>query len=244
MGKRRRAVWWPRRRARRSPSRRSWCPTPGRARRSSPSRRAACATPTCTTARAASTTTSPSCSGHEAAGVVESVGAGVTDLAPGRLRRPELAGRVRRMPGLPARPALVLLRHPQRHAEDDAGRRDAALPRPRHRRLRRADAGGGRAVHQGQPRRPPRGGRAARLRCHGRHRRRHVHRPGRPRRLGGRLRLRRRRVCRRRRVEARRGGRHHRRRPRPAEARAGHRSSAPPTPSTPAPPIRSRRSRR
>ena len=160
--------------------------------------------------------------GHEAAGIVESVGAGVTDLAPGRLRRPELAGGVRGVPGLPARPPLVLLQHPQRHAEDDAGRRDAPLPRARHRRLRRADAGGGRPVHQGQPRRPPRGGRAARLRRHGRHRRRHVHRAGRPGRLGGRLRLRRRRVCRRRRVEARRGGRHHRRRQGPAEARAGH----------------------
>ena len=46
---------------------------------------------------------------------------------------------------------------------------------------------------------------------------------GRPRRLGGRLRLRRRRVRRRRRVEAGRGGRHHRRRQGPEEARAGHR---------------------
>ena len=46
-------------------------------------RPAACATPTCTIARAASTTTSRSCSGHEAAGVVESVGEGVTNVVPG-----------------------------------------------------------------------------------------------------------------------------------------------------------------
>ena len=52
-------------------------------RRSSRSRPAASATPTCTTARAASTTTSRSCSGHEAAGVVEAVGPDVTDVAPG-----------------------------------------------------------------------------------------------------------------------------------------------------------------
>ena len=41
--------------------------------------------------------------GHEAAGVVEAVGPGVTRPGAGRLRRPQLAGRVRRVPGLPAR---------------------------------------------------------------------------------------------------------------------------------------------
>ena len=33
--------------------------------------------------------------GHEAAGIVESVGEGVTDVAAGRLRGPQLAGRLR-----------------------------------------------------------------------------------------------------------------------------------------------------
>ena len=52
-------------------------------RRSSTCRPAGSATPTCTTARAASTTTSRSCSGHEAAGVVSAVGEGVTNVAVG-----------------------------------------------------------------------------------------------------------------------------------------------------------------
>ena len=38
--------------------------------------------------------------GHEAAGVVESVGEGVDSVAGGRLRRAELAGRVRAVPGM------------------------------------------------------------------------------------------------------------------------------------------------
>ena len=159
---------------------------------------------------------------------------------PGRLRRPQLARGVRRVPLVPARAALVLLLHAQRHPEDDPGRRDAALPRPGHRRLRGPDAGGGRAVHQGQPAGAARGRGPARLRGDGRPRRRHVHRRRRPGRLGGRLRLRRRRVCRRGRVEAGRGGRHHRRRPGPGQARNWPSSSAPPTPSTPARPTRSR----
>jgi len=45
-----------------------------------------------------------------------------------RLRHPELAGGVRCVPRLPARPAVVLLRHPQRDPEDDPGRRHRALP--------------------------------------------------------------------------------------------------------------------
>ena len=69
-----------------------------------------------------------------------------------RLRDPQLAGRVRRVPVLPARAALVLLLHPQRHAEDDARRR-RAVARARHRRLRREDARGRRPVHQGVGRR-------------------------------------------------------------------------------------------
>ena len=52
--------------------------------------------------------------GHEAAGVVEAVGADVTEVAPGDfviLNWRAVCGRV---PGLPAGPAVVLLRHPQR----------------------------------------------------------------------------------------------------------------------------------
>ena len=52
--------------------------------------------------------------GHEAAGTVESVGEGVTHVRARRLRDPELARGVRSMPGLQARPAVVLLRHVQR----------------------------------------------------------------------------------------------------------------------------------
>ncbi len=159
--------------------------------------------------------------GHEAAGVVETVGPGVADLLARRLRRPELAGRLRGVPGLPPGPALVLLLDPQRHAEDDPGRRHAALPRPRHRRLRGGDARGRRPVHEGRPGRAARGRGAARLRRDGRARGGDVHRPGGAGRLGGRLRLRRCRVRRRRRGEARRGGHRHRRRPRPPQTRAG-----------------------
>ena len=49
--------------------------------------------------------------GHEAAGVVEAVGEGVTDVAPGRLRHPQLAGRLRAVPGLRQGQAAVLLQH-------------------------------------------------------------------------------------------------------------------------------------
>ena len=92
--------------------------------------------------------------GHEAAGVVESVVTG-SPTSRRRLRGPELAGRLRTVPGLSPRPPLVLLQHPQRDAEDDPGGRHSALPRPRHRRVRREDAGGSRAVHEGGPRVPP-----------------------------------------------------------------------------------------
>ena len=60
--------------------------------------------------------------GHEAAGVVESVGRRRHRRRPRRLRHPQLAGRVRQLPGVPARRAVVLLQHAQRHAEDDARR--------------------------------------------------------------------------------------------------------------------------
>ena len=46
----------------------------------------------------------------------------------GRLRDPELASRVRHLPGLSAGPALVLLRHPQRHPEDDLPTASSSSP--------------------------------------------------------------------------------------------------------------------
>ena len=46
----------------------------------------------------------------------------------GRLRRPQLARRLRQLSGLHARRALVLLRHPQRHPEDDPGGRHRVSP--------------------------------------------------------------------------------------------------------------------
>ena len=52
--------------------------------------------------------------GHEAAGVVEAVGDGRHRRRARRLRRPQLARGVRRVPGVPPRPAVVLLRDPQR----------------------------------------------------------------------------------------------------------------------------------
>ena len=89
--------------------------------------------------------------GHEAAGVVESVGEGVTDVAPGDFVDPQLACGVRELPGLPARPAVVLLQHPQREAEDDPHRRHGAVAGAGHRRVRGEDAGRGGPVHQGRP---------------------------------------------------------------------------------------------
>ena len=114
--------------------------------------------------------------GHEAAGVVEAVGPGVTEVAPGRLRHPQLARGVRAVPGLQARRAVVLLRHAQRHAEDDAGGRHRAVPGAGHRGVRREDVGRGRSVHEGRPECAAGGGRAARLRGDGGHRRRDQHR--------------------------------------------------------------------
>ena len=52
--------------------------------------------------------------GHEAAGIVEAVGDGVTDVAPGDFVILNWRAVVRPVPRLPARPALVLLRHAQR----------------------------------------------------------------------------------------------------------------------------------
>ncbi len=77
--------------------------------------------------------------GHEAAGIVEQVGPDVTSVAPGDfviLNWRAVCGAV---PGVPARPPAVLLRHPQRHPEDDlrgsarSPRRSASGPSPRRR---------------------------------------------------------------------------------------------------------------
>ena len=108
--------------------------------------------------------------GHEAAGTVESIGAGRHERGARRLRDPELARGVRAVPRLQARPPAVLLRHVQRRPEDDADRRHRADPGAGHRRVRRQDAGPRRPVHQGRSGRRPRGRRAARLRRDGRHR--------------------------------------------------------------------------
>ena len=180
--------------------------------------------------------------GHEAAGVVESVGEGVTDVAPGDfviLNWRAVCGQCRACAkGKPQ----YCFNTAQRHAEDDADRRHRALAGARHRRVHREDAGGQRPVHQGRPRGRPGRGRPARLRRHGRLRRRRQHRRRRPRRLRGRDRVRRRRQrghrrCRR----GRRDDGHRRRRGRP-QARVGHAASAPRTPSTARSRTRSRRS--
>ena len=118
----------------------------------------------------------------------------------GRLRGAELARRLRRLPGLPQWPAVVLLQHPQRHAEDDARGRHRAVAGAGHRRVRGEDAGARRAVHQGRPGRAAGRRRPARLRGDGRHRRGDQHRRRDPRRLGRGDRLRRRRRRRDRRV--------------------------------------------
>ena len=171
--------------------------------------------------------------GHEAAGVVEAVGEGVTEVAPGDfvvLNWRAVCGAV---PRLRQGQAVVLLRHPQRHAEDDPHRRHRADPGPRHRRLRREDPRRRRPVHQGRPRGRRRRRRAARLRGHGGLRRRRQHRQRRPRRHRRRHRLRRGRQRRRRRSAARRRDHRHRGRRRPPQARVAPSTSAPRTPSTP-----------
>ena len=201
----------------------SWCPTPGRARRSSRCRRAACATPTCTTGRAASTTTSRSCSATRRPAWSRRSGADVTGVAAGDfviLNWRAVCGNCRACRR--GRP-WYCFSTAQRHPEDDADRRHRAVARrsasarsPRRRSWPPASAprsnpaakpeaagllgcgvmaGFGAAVNTGE-RRP------------GRHRRR--------------VRLRRRGRRRHRRGPAGRGAHDHRRRPRPQEARVGH----------------------
>ena len=135
--------------------------------------------------------------GHEAAGMVEARRPGRHRGRAGRLRHPQLARGLRAVPRLQARRAAVLLRHPQRHPEDDArGRHRAVAPRwasarsprrpwsppasaPRSTRRPRPTAAGllgcgvmaglGAAVNTGgvEPRRRARGDRLRRRRCGG-----------------------------------------------------------------------------
>ena len=96
--------------------------TPAPVKRSSACRRAACATPICTTARARSTTTSRSCSGTRRPASSRRSGESVSGVGEGRLRDHRVARAVRFLPLVPPRTALVLLRQPQRAADDDACR--------------------------------------------------------------------------------------------------------------------------
>ena len=58
--------------------------------------------------------------GHEAAGVVESVGPDVDNVDPRRFRHHRVARALRHLPLLRAGPSLVLLRQPQRRPANDA----------------------------------------------------------------------------------------------------------------------------
>ena len=94
--------------------------------------------------------------GHEAAGIVEAVGEGVTDVAPGDfviLNWRAVCGECRACRR--GRPWYCFNTHNATPA-DDADRRHGAVAGAGHRRVRREDAGRRRPVHQGRP------GRAAR----------------------------------------------------------------------------------
>ena len=170
-------------RERRSRSSTSSSPTPDRARRSCGSRPAGCATPTCTTARAASTTSSRSCSGTRRPASSRRSARASPTWRPGDfviLNWRAVCGQCRACAkGKP----WYCFNTAQRHAEDDAHRRHRALAGARHRRVHREDARRRRPVHQGRPRGRPRRGRPARLRRHGRLRRGRQHRRRQPRRL-------------------------------------------------------------
>ena len=114
--------------------------------------------------------------GHEAAGIVEAVGEGVTDVAPGDyvvLNWRAVCGECRAC--LRGRPWYCFNTHnaTQKMTLEDG---TELSPGPRHRRLRREDARRRRPVHEGRPKAAARGRRPARLRRDGRHRRRHQHR--------------------------------------------------------------------
>ena len=129
--------------------------------------------------------------GHEAAGTVEAVGEGVTNVAPGDYV--VLAWRA------PCGVCRSCRRGRPWYCFDSANAaqpmtlvgRDPAVAGARDRGLRGEDAGGRRPSRQGGPRGPARGGRLDRLRGHGRVRRRRQHRRGQPGRHGGGVRVRR-----------------------------------------------------
>ena len=118
--------------------------------------------------------------GHEAAGVVEAVGDGVTEVAPGDfviLNWRAVCGECRACRR--GRPWYCFNTHNATQKMTLAGRH-RALARARHRRLRGEDAGARRPVHEGRPGRQPGGRGPARLRRDGRPRRRDQHRRRRP----------------------------------------------------------------
>ena len=83
--------------------------------------------------------------GHEAAGIVESVGDGRRGRRPRRLRDPRLAGPLRHVPVLCPGPTLVLLRVQERGPADDP-RWPAPQPGAWDRGVRREDPGPRQAV--------------------------------------------------------------------------------------------------
>ena len=161
--------------------------------------------------------------GHEAAGVVEAVGDGVTDVAPGDfviLNWRAVCGQCRACRR--GRPWYCFDTHNAAQPMTLPDGTDAVTGAG-YRRVRREDARARRPVHQGGPARAPRGRRAARLRGDGRAGCGDQHRWGRARRQRRGHRLRRGRIGRDRRGAARRCGDDHRRRRRRPEARDGDR---------------------
>ena len=129
--------------------------------------------------------------GHEAAGVVESVGDGVSEVGPGDyviLNWRAVCGNCRAC--LRGEPQYCFNTH-NASQKMTLDRRHRAVAGARDRRVLREDPRRRRAVHQGRRRRPGHGGRAARVRRDGRHRRGDQHRRRAPRPVGRRLRLRR-----------------------------------------------------
>ena len=132
--------------------------------------------------------------GHEASGIVEAVGEGVTGLEPGDfvvLNWRAVCGSCRAC--LRGEPwyCFATFNATQKMTLEDGTELSPALG---HRRVRREDPGGRRAVHQGRPVGPAGRGRPPRVRRDGRPRRRDQHRQRDPRQVRRRHRLRRRRV--------------------------------------------------
>ena len=181
--------------------------------------------------------------GHEAAGIVEAVGPDVDDVAPGDyvvLNWRAVCGQCRACRR--GRPQYCFATHnaTQKMTLADGTELSPALGIGAFADLTLVAAGQCTPVESGCP---AGGGRAPRLRGHGRSRCGDVHRRGGPRRLRRRLRLRRGGRRRHRRRSTGRSDHGDRGRPRCPQARPGHATSVPPTPSTPRPPMPSRPSR-